>query len=72
MARLREKGIAGMVHYLPVHLHPYYRRNFGWKKGDFPESEAFYSREISLPVFYGLSDEEVRRVAEAISEIAGS
>lgn len=72
MARLRGKGIAGMVHYLPVHLHPYYRRNFGWKKGDFPESEAFYSREISLPVFYGLSDEEVRRVAEAISEIAGS
>jgi perosamine synthetase len=72
MTKLREKGVAGMVHYLPLHLHLYYRRNFGWKKGDFPEAEAFYSEEISLPMFYGLSDDEVRRVAGEIREIAGS
>ncbi len=72
MARLREKGIAGMVHYPPLHLHLYYRRNFGWKKGDFPEAETFYSREISLPIFYGLSDDEVRRVAGEIRLIAES
>ncbi|MGI6252992.1 MAG: UDP-4-amino-4,6-dideoxy-N-acetyl-beta-L-altrosamine transaminase [Aminivibrio sp.] len=72
MARLGERGIRGMVHYPPVHLHPYYRRCFGWKKGDFPEAEGFYSREISLPIFYGLTDDEVRRVAEEIKIIAES
>ena len=68
--KLKERGIGGMVHYPPVHLHPYYRKNFGWKKGDFPEAEAFYSREISLPMFYGLSDDDVARVAEEIRRIA--
>ncbi len=68
--KLKERGIGGMVHYPPVHLHPYYRKNFGWKKGDFPEAEAFYSREISLPMFYGLSNDDVMRVAEEIRSIA--
>lgn len=71
-ARLKERGIAGMVHYPPVHTHPYYRNNFGWEKGDFPEAEAFYTRAISLPLFYGLEDDDVRRVGEEIRLIAKS
>ena len=70
--RLRESGIAGMVHYPPVHMHPYYRKNFGWKKGDFPKAEAFYNREISLPLFYGLEDDDIRRVGEEIRRISES
>ncbi len=70
--KLKERGIGGMVHYPPVHLHPYYRKNFGWKRGDFPEAERFYSREISLPMYYGLLDDDVRRVADEIRCIAES
>ncbi len=67
---LRKKEIRGMVHYPPVPLHPYYRDRFGYKPGDFPAAEYYYSREISLPVFYGISDEDVRRVAGEIRRIA--
>ena len=68
-ARMREKGIGGMVHYPPLHLHPYYRERFGYHPGDFPGAEEFYSREISLPMYFGLTDDEVRWVAETIGEI---
>ena len=69
---LRKSGIRGMVHYPPVHLHPYYRERFAYVPGDFPAAETFYSRTISLPMFYGLSDDDVRRVAEEVRRIAGS
>ena len=58
-----------MVHYPPLHLHPYYRERFGFKEGDFPRAEEFYSREISLPMYFGLTDEDIRRVAETIRQI---
>jgi UDP-4-amino-4,6-dideoxy-N-acetyl-beta-L-altrosamine transaminase len=47
---LRAKGVGVMVHYIPVHLQPYYK-NFGHKVGEYPESEAYYEREISLPIY---------------------
>ncbi len=68
---LGKLGIRGMVHYLPVPMHPYYRKRFGYVPGDFPHAEELYAREISLPVFYGLSDDDVRRVAEEVRRITG-
>ena len=68
-ARMGKEGIAGMVHYPPLHLHPYYRDRFGCKEGDFPVAEEFYSREISLPMYFGLTDEDIRRVVETIRQI---
>ena len=68
-ASMRDKGIAGMVHYPPLHLHPYYRDRFGFKRGDYPLAEEFYSREISLPMYFGLTDDDIRRVAETIRKI---
>ena len=68
---LGKRGIRGMVHYLPVPLHPYYRERFGYAPGDFPHAEEFYAREISLPVYYGLSDDDIRRVAEEVRALAG-
>ena len=68
-ARMGEEGVAGMVHYPPLHLHPYYRDRFGFKQGDFPLAEEFYSREISLPMYFGLTDEDIRRVVETIRQI---
>jgi len=67
---LRTRGIRGMVHYPPVHLHHFYRQEFGWKRGDFPCSEEFYAREISIPMYYGLSDDDVRRVAGEIRSLS--
>jgi dTDP-4-amino-4,6-dideoxygalactose transaminase len=46
-----ENNIRLQVHYPPVHLHPYYRKCFKYKKGDFPEAEKFYKEEISLPIY---------------------
>jgi UDP-4-amino-4,6-dideoxy-N-acetyl-beta-L-altrosamine transaminase len=68
-AYLKEKGIYAQVHYVPVHLHPYYRAQ-GWKEGDFPVAENFYSRCISLPMFPALTDAEQEYVIKAVIEIA--
>jgi UDP-4-amino-4,6-dideoxy-N-acetyl-beta-L-altrosamine transaminase len=63
---LRENGIGVQVHYVPVHLHSYYREKFGFKPGDFPKAEMFSSGEISLPLYPGMDDRDVRFVAEKL------
>lgn len=70
--RLREQGIGVQVHYIPVHLHPYYRERFGTGPGLCPRAEAAYEEILSLPIFPTLSDSEVDRVIEALFEaVAG-
>lgn len=63
--RMREAGILVNVHYIPVHLQPYYR-DLGFSPGDFPEAESYYSRAISLPMFPGLTIEDQSRVVEKL------
>jgi UDP-4-amino-4,6-dideoxy-N-acetyl-beta-L-altrosamine transaminase len=67
--RLRERDIFCQVHYLPVHLHPYYRDNYGCRPGDFPEAEAYYAGCLSLPCFPDLGEPDQRRVVDAIREL---
>ncbi len=62
---LRTKNILAQVHYVPVHLMPYYRQ-FGWKPGDFLHAEHYYARCLSLPMFPGLTDEEQTYVIEQV------
>jgi dTDP-4-amino-4,6-dideoxygalactose transaminase len=64
---LRAAGIGVQLHYSPVHLQPYYR-GLGFGEGQFPESEAYASSSISLPLFPGLTAEEQERVAAALSQ----
>ena len=64
---LREKNIWAQVHYIPAHLMPYYRQ-LGWKDGDFPHAEQYYSRCLSLPIYPTLTDEEQDFVIEKIHE----
>lgn len=59
---LRSAGIGVNVHYIPVHLHPYYRRNFGTKPGLCPVAEAAYEQIVSLPMFSRMTDPDVDRV----------
>lgn len=61
LERMRAGGVLVNVHYIPVHLHPYYRA-LGFGEGDFPASERFYARAMSLPLFYGLGDADQDRV----------
>lgn len=67
--KLTEKGIGTQVHYIPVHLQPYYRSNFDFKVGDFLEAEKFYAQALSLPMFPKMTDQEVRKVIEEIRSV---
>jgi UDP-4-amino-4,6-dideoxy-N-acetyl-beta-L-altrosamine transaminase len=64
---LRAAGIGVNVHYIPVHLQPYYRRR-GFKPGDFPQSERYYERAISLPLFAAMTDAEQEEVVARLSD----
>lgn len=65
---LRKQNIGVNVHYIPVHTQPYYRQ-FGFKWGDFPESEKYYQEAISLPLYFGLSENDQDRVIEVLKEV---
>jgi UDP-4-amino-4,6-dideoxy-N-acetyl-beta-L-altrosamine transaminase len=63
---LRGKNIFAQIHYIPAHLMPYYRQ-FGWKEGDLPNAERYYTRCISIPMFPTLTDKEQEYVIETIN-----
>ena len=62
---LRAHGIYTQVHYIPVHTLPYYQQ-LGWAQGDFPISEDYYTKCLSLPMYPSLSNEELNFVIENI------
>lgn len=62
---LRKNNIFAQVHYVPTHLMPYYKQ-FGYKKGDFPNAEKYYSKCLSIPMFHSLTDQEQDFVIEKI------
>ena len=59
---LRQAGVAVNVHYLPVHLQPYYRERFGYMPGAYPRAEQYYERALTLPIFPRMSEGDVERV----------
>jgi UDP-4-amino-4,6-dideoxy-N-acetyl-beta-L-altrosamine transaminase len=65
---LRKAGIGVNIHYIPVHLQPHYQK-IGFKKGAFPESERYYAEAISLPIYYGLSEEDQDRVIATLHQV---
>jgi UDP-4-amino-4,6-dideoxy-N-acetyl-beta-L-altrosamine transaminase len=64
---LRARGIGVNLHYIPVHLQPYYR-GMGFGPGDFPAAEDYYARAISIPLHAGMTDEDQDRVVAALRE----
>ena len=64
---LIQQGIFAQIHYVPVHLMPYYKQ-FGWKEGDFPNAEDYYKHCISIPMYPTLTEEEQDFVIEKILE----
>jgi perosamine synthetase len=67
---LRQRGIGTAVHFIPLHLHPYYQRVWGYRPGQFPVAESYFERCISLPIYPGMSDGDVDRVVESLKDIA--
>lgn len=68
MNALRHQGIYTQVHYIPVHTHPYYQKNFKTQWGDYPCAESYYRRCLSMPLSPAMSDDDVHRVANALKE----
>ena len=63
---IRDQYIGANVHYIPIHLHSFYRKKFGTGPGLCPIAESAYNQIISLPIFPSMTDEDVNRVINAI------
>ncbi len=66
---LRARGIGTSVHFIPLHLHPYYRETYGYRPEDFPVAYDAYRRMISLPLHPRMTDADVDRVVRAVTEV---
>ncbi len=69
MEELREEGIGTGVHFISLHLQPYYQQVHGYREGQFPVAEEISRRTISLPLSAQLSDLDVERVIEAFRKV---
>ena len=69
MNDLRNKNIGTQVHYIPVHLQPYYTNNYNYKKGDYPVAEDYYNKTLSLPLYPGMSDSDIDSVINAVRRL---
>ena len=66
---MKKNGIGCSVHFIPLHLHPFYVKAFGFKPEDFPVSTQVYERVVSLPIYPKMTDEEVEYVMQTIDKI---
>jgi dTDP-4-amino-4,6-dideoxygalactose transaminase len=66
---LKAENIGTSVHYIPVHLHPYYQDTYGYQRGDYPQTEATYSRIISLPLYPKMSAGDTQDVIKAVKRV---
>jgi dTDP-4-amino-4,6-dideoxygalactose transaminase len=66
---LRPRNIGCSVHFIPLHLHPYYRETYGYQPQDFPVAYREYQRVISLPIYSKMTDEDVEDVIDAVLDV---
>jgi len=66
---MKERNIGTSVHFIPLHIHPYYRDTYGYEAEDFPIAYGQYQRVVSLPIYSRMSDEDVQDVIDAVGEI---
>lgn len=70
--KLREHGINCSVHFIPLHMHPFYKQTYGYNTEDFPVASKEYMRYFSLPIFPGMSSTQIDYVIENVLEIVKS
>ncbi len=66
---LRAENIGVNVHYMPLHLHPFYQQRFGYRQGDYPNAERYYEQAITLPLFPKMSDGDIADVVQAVKKV---
>ena len=69
MEDLKARNIGASVHFIPIHVHPYYRNKYGYKPEDFPVAYREYQRIVSLPLSPRMTDGDVADVIEAVYDI---
>ena len=69
---LKRLNIGASVHFIPLHTHPYYRSTFGYENEDFPVAWQEYQREVSLPIYSRMSDDDVADVIDAVRRVAAT
>jgi dTDP-4-amino-4,6-dideoxygalactose transaminase len=69
LIELKNRNIGSSVHFIPLHIHPYYRETYGYKPEDFPVAYREYRREISLPIYSKMSDQDISDVIAAVVNI---
>lgn len=67
---LKRRRISTSVHFIPIHVHPYYRERYGYQPEDFPVAYSEYQRMLSLPIYPRMTDEDVEDVIEAVLDVA--
>ena len=67
--RLKEYNVGTSVHFIPLHMHPFYQNKYNFNKGDFPIAEWLFEKEVSLPMYPGMTLQDVEYVVDAIKEI---
>jgi len=72
IAALKQRNIGASVHFIPLHLHPYYRDTYGYRPEDFPVASREYRRVVSLPIYSKMSDTDVQDVIEAVCDVVKS
>lgn len=63
---LHQQGVLAQVHYIPVHLQPYYKQRFGYRQGDFPNAEMYYSGEVSIPMYHNMDQDDRSYIIETV------
>jgi len=71
MTLLAERGIPSRPYFTPIHLQPFYRKRYGYKPGDFPESEKAGNSILALPFYADMKPEEVTLVCDTLKEVVG-
>jgi perosamine synthetase len=69
---LKNEGIGASVHFIPLHLHPYYRSTFGYQPQDFPVAATAFARTVSLPIYSQMTDADVEDVVGAVKRIVAA
>jgi dTDP-4-amino-4,6-dideoxygalactose transaminase len=67
---MHAENIGVQVHYVPLHYHPYFQREFGYERGAYPNAEALYERIVSLPLFPAMDDSDITDVIQAVRRLA--
>ena len=66
---MKRAGVGCSVHWRPLHLHPYYREQFGWMPEELPVASAEWERLVSLPIFPGMREEEIEFVIGTVGDL---